>query len=547
MIEQLTVKNYILFEKGQIDFRKNMSVITGETGAGKSLLIDAIGYLSGDRLQGNVVRHGADKAILQMVLSELPEQALDLLEENGFDTDEDEFIITRTIQSTGKSRLSINGQAVTNAFIKKLMALIVDVHSQMDTITLNDPVIQLDLLDQYANTLTLREKVKEAYKAWSKISSELKKLQNETFSDEELEFTTAQLNEIDAANLKEGELEELSEKIKDASHAQRDLDALSSGVYLLGRDGGVQDQLAECWKTLKNSDAVSDLAERVHSLYYEAMDIRELLQEKKETLQNGAEQLDAMQEREYELKKLYRRNGGSYQSTMEKRERLQEKIDRILHRQDLFDKLEKEKKQALKAYMALAKELSDKRMVVRDELKAKVEANAHDLMLEHAVFEIVRKEKAPSDDGIDELEFMVSMNPGQDLSPLKTSASGGELSRLMLALKVVFQASNGIGTLVFDEIDTGVSGKVALAMGSKMHDLSQNYQVLAITHLPSVAVWADDHYRVSKHSENNSTSTTIELLDEEQHLQELAIMASGSAGDKAVESMREMAAKVRHG
>ncbi|MCF0260438.1 MAG: DNA repair protein RecN [Erysipelotrichaceae bacterium] len=546
MIEQLMVKDYILFDQATIDFKNNMSVITGETGAGKSLLIDAIGYLSGGRMGSSVVRKGKEKAVLQMILSNPSQEVLDLLEENGFDA-EDEIIITRIVNANGKGRITINSQAATNAFVKKIVDLMVDVHSQMDTIKLMDPQVQLELLDTYAKTDELKEQTAQAYSEFSKIRSRLRQLKNETFSDAELEFITAQLNEIQDADIQKGELEDLTEKIKKAQSAQKNLDDYSSVLYLFNKDQGVQEQLASALKILKKNSTAQKTADLLNDLYYSFLDVSETIRQEKEDLTSFEEDLDNMQEREFLIKKLYRKYGGSHESLMQTRQALEEKVDRILHRQDLFDRLEKDMKQAYMQYMNLAKELSEKRQSVFGPLKKQIEQHARDLMLEHCVFEIQNTRKDASKDGIDDIVFMVSMNPGSPLTTLKQSASGGELSRLMLALKVVFQASNGIGTLIFDEIDTGVSGKVALAMGSKMHALAENYQVLCITHLASVAVWADDHYHVQKQAEDDITSTTVRLLNDKEHVEELAVMTSGTASETAVASMKDLVAEVRNG
>lgn len=543
MIEQLSVRDYILFDQANVNFRNGMSVITGETGAGKSLLIDAIGYLSGERLQGDVVRSGKDKAVLSMVLSDPSQEVLDLLDENGFEA-EDEIIITRIITPNKKSRMQINSQPATNALVKRITSMMIDVHSQMDTITLMNPEVQMDLLDQYAKTPDQKEKTAEAFKNYSTVSNELKKLQTETFSDEELDFITEQLNEITNMNLREGELEELQEKIEEASGASKAREDFSESLYLIRKDNGISDQLYTAARILKRSSH-PEYGEKLSDLYYSLQDIAEEISDAQDELGAMEEDLDSMQEREYQIKKLYRKYGGDYEGVMETAQKLNEKVDRILHRQDLFDRLEKDKNLAFKTYQKEAGKLSEMRQSQFASLKERIEEHAHDLMLENCVFEISRKEKAPSKDGIDEIEFLVSMNPGQPLTPLRQSASGGELSRLMLALKVVFQADNGIGTLVFDEIDTGVSGKVALAMGSKMHALAENYQVLCITHLASVAVWADDHYRVAKSAEKGSTKTEVEVLDDEGHFKELAVMSNGTASESAVESMKELAREVR--
>lgn len=549
MIEQLSVKDYVLFDQAVIDFRdQTMSVITGETGAGKSLLIDAIGYLSGGRLPRNVVRKGAKKAILQMVLSHPGEQAKALLEENGYDLEEgEEIIITRTITDTGKSRLNVNDQTSTNGFVRKLTDLMIDVHSQMDTLKLMDPDVQLELLDRYAKTDELRQETAEAYDQLSKIAREIKKLKTETFSDAELEKLTRELNEIREASAKEGELEELEKRIEEAESREADREALAEVIYLLRKDTGVLDQLSAAARALKNNGRYSEQADRLNDTYFALSDVRDELENAKEQIDGIGASLDELQEREFALKKLYRKYGGSYEKMKQTEQAHEAAIERILHRQDVFDRLEKQRKAALAKYAKAARALSAKRQASFESLQRKVEENARDLMLEHARFVIERKEKKLARDGIDQLEFMVAMNPGQPFSPLKQSASGGELSRLMLAMKVVFQAQGGVGTLVFDEIDTGVSGKVALSMGNKMHDLAENYQVLCITHLASVAVWADEHFHVAKKSDGSSTRTSVKLLDEEEHVEELAIMTSGSASESAVESMRDLVQEVRHG
>lgn len=544
MIEQLSVKDYVLFESCIIDFTNGMSVITGETGAGKSLLIDAIGYLSGDRIKSNVIRNGKDKAILSMVLTS-NEKVNSILEENGFEVD-DQVIISRTILNNNKSTVRINQQITTLSFVRKIVNLLVDVHSQMDTYRLMDTKLQMELLDSYAKVEDLKSSVKEAYFSYSNVLNELETLQNEEFSDSELEFLTAQLDEIENANIQEDELEMLNEQIHEASNWFKNKEDLSMCLYEMDKENGALDSLYTLYKQASKSSILNAYEETFKNLYYSLQSVDEELKHIRDTHSNDALDLDSLQNRQYLIKKLYRKYGGSYMSLMESKKNIMDKIDRIIHRQDVFDKLEKEKEESFAAYMKLANELSVKRKAVFSLLESKVMEHCKDLMLENARFKISCIEKKPSSNGIDEIEFLVSMNPGQDFSSLSVSASGGELSRLMLALKVVFQASNGIETIIFDEIDTGVSGKVALAMGAKMKALSNKYQVLCITHLASVAVMANTHYLVSKKSTFNETITRVQKLDHDQTIQELAIMTSGEASVKAKESMQDLWVKI-HG
>ena len=544
MIEQLSVKDYVLFESCIIDFTNGMSVITGETGAGKSLLIDAIGYLSGNRIKSNVIRNEKDKAILSMVLTS-NEKVNSILDENGFEVD-DQVIISRTILNNNKSTVRINQQITTLSFVRKIVNLLVDVHSQMDTYRLMDTKLQMELLDSYAKVEDLKSSVKEAYFTYSNVLNELETLKNEEFSDSELEFLTAQLDEIENANIQEDELEMLNEQIHEASNWFKNKEDLSMCLYEMDKENGALDSLYTLYKQASKSSILNAYEETFKNLYYSLQSVDEELKHIRDTHSNDALDLDSLQNRQYLIKKLYRKYGGSYMSLMESKKNIMDKIDRIIHRQDVFDKLKKEKEESFAAYMKLANELSVKRKDVFSLLESKVMEHCKDLMLENARFKISCTEKKPSSNGIDEIEFLVSMNPGQDFSSLSVSASGGELSRLMLALKVVFQASNGIETIIFDEIDTGVSGKVALAMGAKMKALSNKYQVLCITHLASVAVMANTHYLVSKKSTFNETITRVQKLDHDQTIQELAIMTSGEASVKAKESMQDLWVKI-HG
>lgn len=544
MIEQLSVKDYVLFKSCIIDFTDGMSVITGETGAGKSLLIDAIGYLSGNRIKSNVIRNGKDKAVLSMVLT-ANDRVNAILEENGFEVD-DQVIISRTILNNNKSTVRINQQITTLSFVRKIVNLLVDIHSQMDTYRLMDTSVQMELLDSYAKTMDLKASVKEAYVKYSNVLHELETLKNEEFSDAELEFLTTQLDEIENANIQEDELDALNDQIHEATSWYKNSEDLSSCLYEIDKENGALDSLYTLYKQASKSPILNDYEESFKNLYYSLQSVDEELKHMRDTHSNDSLDLDSLQSRQYLIKKLYRKYGGSYTSLMESKKSITDKIDRIIHRQDVFDKLEKEKEESFTAYMKLAKALSLKRKEVFSQLESKVMEHCKDLMLENARFMISCMEKKPSSNGIDDIEFLVSMNPGQDFSSLSASASGGELSRLMLALKVVFQASNGIETIIFDEIDTGVSGKVALAMGAKMKALSKNYQVLCITHLASVAVYANTHYLVNKKVSASETITNVQELDQDKTIQELAVMTSGEASQKAKESMQDLWVKI-HG
>ena len=546
MIEQLMVKDYILFDYALVDFTHGMHVITGETGAGKSLLIDAIGYLSGKRINGNIVRKGKDKAILQMVCSTSSPKISQMLEENGFEV-EDSILITRTVQANQKSTIRINQQITTLSFVRELVSYMIDMHSQMDTYQLMQPSVQLDLLDALAQTKDLREEVAQQYTTLKAIEKEYHTCKNESLSDDELDYLTAQLNRIDELNIQEGELESLQEKVKICAEMEKNTELFSQSIYQLNKENGLMDTCYDLSKELSKTNSTSEIANQLMDIYYRFDEIKENLQEQLNQFDQSSESIDEMESRIYTIKAMYKRYGGSFFSLMEAKANLEKKIERFLSREHILAEMETNLSKARKAYDQLAEELSQKRKAIFSLVEQQVNQHCHDLMLEHADFHISSQEKEASKDGKDAIEFLISMNPGQPLVPLKDSASGGELSRLMLALKVVFQAQQGVDTIIFDEIDTGVSCKVAFAMGHKMHTLAQHYQVLCITHLASVACFGDRHYCVQKTSEDGSTQTSIHLLNEKETLEELAVMSSGQVNKASLQAAQELKDRAIHG
>lgn len=546
MIEQLMVKDYILFDYALVDFTHGMHVITGETGAGKSLLIDAIGYLSGKRINGNIVRKGKDKAILQMVCSTSSPKISQMLEENGFEV-EDSILITRTVQANQKSTIRINQQITTLSFVRELVSYMIDMHSQMDTYQLMQSSVQLDLLDALAQTKDLREEVAQQYITLKAIEKEYHTCKNESLSDDELDYLTAQLNRIDELNIQEGELESLQEKVKICAEMEKNTELFSQSIYQLNKENGLMDTCYDLSKELSKTNSTSEIANQLMDIYYRFDEIKENLQEQLNQFDQSSESIDEMESRIYTIKAMYKRYGGSFSSLMEAKANLEKKIERFLSREHILAEMETNLSKARKAYDQLAEELSQKRKAIFSSVEQQVNQHCHDLMLEHADFHISSQEKEASKDGKDAIEFLISMNPGQPLVPLKDSASGGELSRLMLALKVVFQAQQGVDTIIFDEIDTGVSGKVAFAMGHKMHTLVQHYQVLCITHLASVACFGDRHYCVQKTSEDGSTQTSIHLLNEKETLEELAVMSSGQVNQASLQAAQELKDRAIHG
>lgn len=544
MIEQLYVKDYILFDKAFIDFDKGMTSITGETGAGKSLLIDAIGYLMGKRIPNNIVKKGKEKCVLQMVLSRPHQSVCDLLEENGFDI-EDHLIIQRTITNTQKSTIRINQQVSTLHFVKEILSMLIDVHSQQDTFYLMDSGVQMDLLDQYANTVTLRKQVKQAFLEYEQLLNEYLDLKENQLSEETLDVLTDQYNEIEEIWIPQEEYDDLLARIENQSKSQKTLEDLSQAAYYLDQDNGILDQIYNVYKSIDSCDEMKEESQYLQDTYYQLQDVAEKIKNQREILYQDSLNLDSMQEKVFAIKKALRKYGGSFEAMNDKKNELMTQIESIIHRDDLLDKLQKKLNEKKRHYDEIANELSMNRKAVLSKLSQSLESHFHDLMLEHARFQVRFETKDPSINGVDLISYEVSMNPGQPFLPLKQAASGGELSRLMLALKVVFHSQKATETLIFDEIDTGVSGKVAFKMGEKMKMLSGQYQVLCITHLASVAAWADSHFKVSKQVVENSTQTTVSLLNREETIEELAMMSSGKLSEASKLAALELKQRVK--
>ena len=395
MIEQLMVKDYILFDYALVDFTHGMHVITGETGAGKSLLIDAIGYLSGERINGNIVRKGKDKAILQMVCSTSSPKISQMLEENGFEV-EDSILITRTVQANQKSTIRINQQITTLSFVRELVSYMIDMHSQMDTYQLMQPSVQLDLLDALAQTKDLREEVAQQYTTLKTIEKEYHTCKNESLSDDELDYLTAQLNRIDELNIQEGELESLQEKVKICAEMEKNTELFSQSIYQLNKENGLMDTCYDLSKELSKTNSTSEIANQLMDIYYRFDEIKENLQEQLNQFDQSSESIDEMESRIYTIKAMYKRYGGSFSSLMEAKANLEKKIERFLSREHILAEMETNLSKARKAYDQLAEELSQKRKAIFSSVEQQVNQHCHDLMLEHADFHISSQEKEAS-------------------------------------------------------------------------------------------------------------------------------------------------------
>ena len=546
MLENLYIKNFVLIDECSLDLKEGFSAFTGETGAGKSVMLDAIALLCGERASVSQIRTGTDKSFIEgtfAVSDDLKREFAEL----GFE--DDLFVITREFDRSGKNVCRLNHRVVTLGLLRDTIGKYVDIHSQNERQYLLDPKHHLELLDTYAKDDEQKVKVKKAYREYAAKRDEYEILVNTTYSDEEADILKYRLNEIDDADLKPGEEEELEERIKVLSSYEKIYDAVSNAIRLLDEEEGVPARLHEASRTLSQVRGIEDLekfSDAFDNLYYEAEDRLEQLKRYLSSMEMDETELDRLNTRLYKINALKRKYGRSVEAVLEKRDEYKKQLEAIEHKEDVLLDLEKQVNKAKELYEKEAAVLSGIRKKAAKGLEKDIIREVRELKLQNAVFEVSFENAAPSANGNDKVLFMISMNPGEPVKPLHKIASGGELSRLMLGLKTVFTSLWGSEVIIFDEIDAGVSGSAARSIGEKMRKISRFAQVFAVTHLSAVAAYADQHYKVEKETRNNETFTSIRVLNEEEKIDELAIMNTGSLTETSRKAAMELRESVKH-
>ena len=541
MIKNLFIQNFVLIDQLNLEFHSGFSVFTGETGAGKSILIDAISMLGAERASASFVMHGKEKAIIEGTFDLTDDaHAKTVLQEAGFEC-ADEVTFTREIQAGGKSTARIDHRIVSLSLMRDCLRDEIDIHGQRDNAYLLNTASHIHLLDEYAQDGEALAAVQEAYRVYDGLLKEREAALQETYNENDLEFFTYQANEIEAADLKPQEEAELLEKEKQFKAVRESFDKFNQIFSLYDEDlSGNLYELNRTVQTLHGSEKIESLQETLNDAYYTVIDVMDQLHDMASEMEMSEEDVNAMEERLYTIQRLKRKYGNSIERILAKKEELLAQIEMITHRREYLEKKDREIEQARKGYDQKAAALRDIRKTKAPELDTAIARHLQDLMLEHARFQTVIKEGTPSASGSDKVEFMISMNPGEELKSMSRTASGGELSRLMLGLKVIFTRLQGIQTVIFDEIDTGVSGPVATAIGRKMKSLAEYSQVFAVTHLAQVAACADRHYLVAKASAEDETRTSVQQLDEKGRYEQLALIASGEITKNSLSAAREL-------
>ena len=534
MLKSLYIQSFVIIDKVAIDFDDHMSVLTGETGAGKSIIVDALGQLCGNRSSASLVRKNANKAIIEGVFSlSYNNKLASVFNELGMDVDvNDDLIITKEISAQGKSSIKMNYRPITNAALKMLAPYLLHIHSQFETQSLFSLKNHLIHLDDYIgkDILPLKEQYLHSYQEMKSLEKEIRRIEEEEFSDEQIEYYEKQYNEIKDFSYTEETLEELEKEAEILKNYEQLHHHIRVIDQLLSSNDGAFEKIDTALHELEDIKEIDDYNQdydTLYNLYYSLMDVHEHIMNTFGQYEFDEYRFNEVQEELYEISRLKNKYGYSLDDIYEARNQLQEKIDIAKNRDTVLIKLKEQLKKTLLKVEEDANHLHDMRQKYAKAFEKDIKKELDDLYLPNAAFKVHFEKAAYMKDGNYDTIFMIRMNKGQSFVPLNESASGGELSRLMLAIKTITLKHSLLDTIIFDEVDTGVSGKVADAIGLKMEQLAKDKQVICITHLPQVAIHASHHYSILKQDKDGQTYSNTKLLNEEERINEIATMLSG--------------------
>lgn len=546
MIKSIHIKNYILIDEADLDFSDGLNVITGETGAGKTILISAIDAAFGAKISSDVIKKNCEKAIIELTLENKKHDLKQLFEENGID-DFEEIIITREITKTS-SRTRINGTLVNQNFIKDFKDMFLDIHSQHQTYAFMQPKTHINLLDNYAKDVYGEdlEKYKKLYFEYLSLQKELEIAKNSANATEsQIDFLKFQIEEIENAAIEDiDEEDKLNEELKVLENAEK-LKELTYGAYwaLNGEDGSLSDAITQIKINISKAKKLDNSLENAENTIIEISELaRELssnLRDYSQSVTNNTERLDKIQERLFVLDKLKRKYGGTLEDVLKTYEKLSTELNGIEFSTKNADELEAKIEKILKDLNAIADKITENRRNCGELLSSLIVDELEKLELAKSGFEIKITPCELCQSGKDNVEFYISTNVSQDLSPLAKTASGGEISRVILAIKTVFANADDIDTVIFDEIDTGISGKAAQSVADEIEQLAKFRQIILITHQAIIAAKADRHILVSK-EQGDTTTVEIKILDENEKINALASLASGVVSDSAIEFAKSL-------
>lgn len=543
MLENLTINNVAVIEAADIFFAGGLNVLTGETGAGKSIIIDSLNAVLGERTSRDLIRTGCDKASVTALFSGVDDPEISsLLEEMGVETEEDgSLVISRTISADGKNTCRVNGAPVTVSMIKKLGCLLINIHGQHDSQSLLNSRSHLGFVDAYGCTDGLLEEYRAAYGDWKACRKKLDLAQTDDRERERrLEILEYQMEEIEKARLTPGETEELRARREFYRNSEKVAAAVRRAHGLLAGDDesdgallGVKEAADELSDAAEYFREAEETAGELEELSYRLEDIADTVSSLLDSLDFDPEQAERVEERYDLLHKLSRKYGGDEEEILAFYDKCAEEAEQLSSYDDMIERLTAKEKELRSKAADIAEKLTQKRKAAAEKFARAVCSELEYLDMPNVRFIVALEESALGENGKDDVEFLISANVGEEPKPLSKIASGGELSRIMLSIKNVLSEKDSVRTLVFDEVDTGVSGRAALKLGGKLRQVSAGRQVLCVTHLAQIAAKADHHCKIEKTVSGGKTYTSVIPLDHEGRKNELARILSGDTVTKA--------------
>ena len=558
MLLNLHVKNLALIEEVDVDFEKGLIVLTGETGAGKSLILGSVNIALGNKASKDMIRKGTDYSLVELTFS-VSETCAKQLKKYDIYMEEDNIItVTRKI-SEGRSISKINGETVNIKTLKNVMSLLIDIHGQHDHQSLLYTKNHLDILDKFAkdSIIEIKEMIKEEYSKYTKLIKKLEEFNiDEGQKAREIEFAEYEVNEIESANLKPEEDVQVEEEFKKLSNSKEIVSALSEIYNALSYEtaGGLGDIIN---KAVMDINSIKGMDEKISQFQTELYDIDNLCRELTSQIYDynsgmdfNPEYVREVEERLDVINHLKLKYGNSIEEILRYKEEKEEYLEKLNNMTDEMESVKNQISELEGTLNNLCTKLSEQRKKAAKELEVLVKQALVDLNFIAVEFEIqITRKESIGENGFDNVEFMISTNPGESVKPLVKVASGGELSRIMLAIKSILATEDDIDTLIFDEIDTGISGQTAMKVAEKMAKISRNHQVICISHLSQIVAMADSHYLIKKTADENSTTTSIKKLTRQQSIEELVRINGGSgiteAGLIHATEMKDMADRTK--
>lgn len=541
MLSNLYIENIAVIEKTSIDFKKGLNVMTGETGAGKSIVIDSINAVLGNRTSKELIRTGASSAFVSAEFTNLSEKALAVIDEAGFELEDGELLIQREISTTGKNKCRINGRPATVSTLKEIGVQLINIHGQHESYELMSPELHISYIDKLAGLESEIEAYQEVYKKYKKLSAELKKATvDESERERKIDLLKYQIDELEDADLRDGEYEELNEQKAVLQNSEKIIEAIMSSRALMNGDeesSGVLENLQEINSQLSDiseyMSEVEPINSRIESAIYELEDCLSELTGLTDLVDTDGGSLDSIEERLDLIYTLGKKYGSTIKEMLDFLDKAKKELNALVMYDENREALIKECDKAYKEAEKLAKALSEKRRATSSEFADKVCEEMAFLDMPNVKLVVVQEKCELNSLGCDNIEFLISTNPGEPPKPISKIASGGELSRMMLAVKNVLSDKDDIDTLIFDEVDTGISGSAAQKVGFEIREVSKSRQVLCVTHLAQIAAMGNSHFKISKSVRDEKTFTKVEELDHEGRKQELARIIGGTEMTKA--------------